>query len=189
MRRALVPLIAFVVLLASAPAASAKEWCVPPASGCADGNVGILQSALNLARMNPGPDKIRLGVAIYSSASGFTYSDNGSVTNSVTIRGVSARSTTLTRFASGRVLSMDNTAGARNSVSDLRLHITNSNSTGLVGSADVSRVVVAADPVVVNSVGMNVIPGSVRNTRVAMSVSGGNVGMDVSSGLPGDGVF
>src|SRR3954447_22541166 len=189
MRRALVPLIASVAMLATAPAAGAKQWCVPPASGCTDGNVGILQSALNLAQMNPGPDEIRLGAATYTSSNGFTYSDNGSATNSVAIRGVNSRATTVTRSTSGHVLSMANTAGARNSVTDLRIHITTSNSTGLLSSADVSRVAVAADPSVVNSEGMNVIPGSVRNTRIGMPVSGFNVGLDVGAAGPGDGLF
>jgi hypothetical protein len=189
MRRALVPLIAFAALLATAPQASAKQWCVPPASGCSDGNVGTLASALTLAQNNPGHDEIRLGVGTYSSSSGFFYSDNGSATNSVAIKGVNARATTLARPASGRLLFMSNTGGARNSVSDLRLHITNNSSTGLFGSVDVSRVTLLADPAVTNSVGMNLVPGSVRNTRVAMSISGGNVGMDVGSGAPGDGVF
>jgi PKD domain len=189
MRRALLPVIALIVFLATAPAASANEWCVPPATGCANGSVGVLQSALNLAEMNAGPDSIRLGAATYTSSGGFTYSDNGSATNSVAIRGVNSRATTVTRSTSGHVLNMTNTAGARNLVSDLRIHITASSSTGLLGSADVSRVAVAADPSVVNSEGMNVIPGSVRNTRIGMPVSGFDVGLDVGGGGPGDGLF
>jgi hypothetical protein len=189
MRRALVPLMASVMLLAFAPAAGAKQWCVPPASGCADGNVGTFASALTLAQNNPGPDEIRLGAGTYTSASGFTYSDNGSATNSLSIRGLSSRATTLTRPASGRVLSMDHPGGARNSISNLRIHITKNSSTGLVASADVSGVTVVADAAATNSVGMNVIPGSVRNTRVTMPLGGGTVGMDAGSFLPGDGVF
>jgi PKD domain len=186
MRRALLPLIVF---LATAPAASANQWCVPPASGCANGNVATLASALTLASNNPGPDQIRLGAGTYSSSSGFSYSDNGSATNSVTVKGFNSRATTITRPSSGRLLSLLGNGGARNAVSDLRLHITSSSSTGLLGSADVSRVAVAADPAVVNSVGMNVIPGSVRNTRVAMPVTGFNTGLDVGGSGPGGGVF
>src|SRR3954447_17854508 len=189
MRRALPPLVALVLLLTSASTAGANQWCVPPATGCTQGTVGTLQSALTLAEGNAGPDEIRLGAATYSNSSGFVYSDNGSATNSVAIKGVNARATTLARPASGRLLFMSNTSGARNSVSDLRLHITNNSSTGLFGSVDVSRVTLLADPAVTNSVGMNLVPGSVRNTRVTMSISGGNVGMDVGSGAPGDGVF
>src|SRR4051812_45962941 len=189
MRRALVPLIAFVALLATAPQASAKQWCVPPASGCADGNVGTFQGALTLAQNNPGHDEIRLGSGTYSSASGFSYSDNGSAANSVSLRGLSSRATTLTRSASGRVLSMDSAGGARNSISNLRIHITKNSSTGLVGSADVSGVAVVGDPAATNSEGMNVIPGSVRNSRVTMPLGGGTVGMDAGSFIKGDGVF
>src|SRR3954451_12896935 len=114
MRRALVPLIASVVLLAGAgaPAADAKEWCVPPASGCADGNIGILQSGLNLARMNPGPEQIRLGAATDSPVSGAcTYTDNGSATNSVAIKGVDSTATTLTRSSSGSILEITSSGG------------------------------------------------------------------------------
>src|SRR4051812_26609433 len=189
MRRALVPLIALVVFLTTASTAGANQWCVAPASGCAQGIVGSLQSALTLAQNNGGPDEIRLGAATYSNTSGFFYSDNGSATNSVAIKGVNARATTLTRPASGRLLSMVSPGGARNSVSDLRLHITNNSATGLLGAANVSRLVVAADPAVTNSVGMNLFPGSVHNTRVGMPLGGGNVGMDVGGAVPGDGVF
>jgi hypothetical protein len=187
MRGALLPLIASVAVLAGASPAAANQWCVAPASGCANGNVGTLQSALDLAKSNAGPDQIRLGAATYSGP--FTYDDDGSATNSVAIRGFNSRGTTITRPSSGRLLSLLGTGGARNSVSDLRLHITSSSSTGLLGSADVSRVAVAADASVVNSVGMNVIPGSVRNTRIGMPASGFNTGLDVGGSGPGGGVF
>src|SRR3954454_1166808 len=187
MRRALVPLIASVAVLGGASPAAANEWCIAPASGCANGNVATVQGALDLAKSNAGPDQIRLGGATYSGP--FTYDDNGSATNSVAIRGFNSRATTITRPSSGRVLSLAGTGGARNSISDLRIHITSSSSTGLQGSADVSRVAVAADPSVPDSVGMNVIPGSVHNTRIGMPLSGFNTGLDVGGSGPGGGVF
>src|SRR3954454_11244589 len=101
MRRALVPLIASIVLLANASAVSAKEWCVAPATGCADGNVGTLGSALTLAKNNAGPDQIRLGGTTYNGP--FTYDDNGTDTNTVAISGAGRSgafpeyNTTLTR--------------------------------------------------------------------------------------------
>src|SRR3954447_18938189 len=180
MRRALVPLIALVVLLTSASTAGANQWCVQPATGCTNGTFGFLQTALTAAESNAGPDEIRLGAATYSG--GFVYSDNGSATNSVAIKGVSSRATTLTRPSSGRILDMSRPGGARNSVSNLRLHITKNSSTGLVASADVSGVAVLGDPAVTAAEGMHVSPGSVRNTRVSLPLSGGSVGIDVGTG-------
>src|SRR3954451_22663322 len=87
MRRALVPLIAFAALLANAPQASAKQWCVPPASGCADVNVGTLASALTLAQNNPGHDEIRLGDGTYSNSSGFSSPNKATPTNTSPIKG------------------------------------------------------------------------------------------------------
>ena len=175
MKRALLPLI---VLLATAPAASAKQWCVPPASGCTDGNVGTLQGALDLASNTPGPDQIRLGGATYTSSSGFKYDDNGTSTNSVAIRGLSSRSTTLTRSSSGSILSIKGFGGAHNSVTNLRFHITTSTSQGLWGGiADVQGVAVAGDATITSGTGLIVVDGSVRSVRVAMPLSGNNVGV------------
>jgi PKD domain len=191
MRRALVPLITLMVLLASASAAGAKEWCVPPASGCADGNVGTFQSALNLAGSNAGPDSIRLGATTYTPASGgFTYDDGGSSTNSVAISGVSSDTTTLTRSSLGAILTITSGGGALNSLTDLGFHITQGSSTGLQGGrADATRVAVAGDPSITNSTGMALASGALRSVHVAMPVSGSNQGVFVTGGLATDGVF
>jgi PKD repeat protein len=193
MPRALVPLIASAILLAFAPAAGAKEWCVPPASGCADGNIGILQSGLNLARMNPGPDSVRLGASTYAPVSGsFTYSDDGSATNSVAVVGAGSEATTLTRSSTGAIFSITSSGGARNSLTDLRFHITSSGSTGLSGGdADALRVGVAGDPAINSSAGLSIASGSARNVNVAMPLGGSNQGVVVSSnsGAATDGVF
>jgi hypothetical protein len=191
MRRALVPLIALVVVLATAQAASANEWCVPPASGCANGNVPILQSALNLASSNAGPDSIRLGAATYTPASGgFTYDDGGSSTNSVAISGVSSDATTLTRSTLGAILTITSGGGALNSLTDLGFHITQSSSAGLQGGrADATRVAVAGDPSITDSTGLTLASGAMRSVHVSMPVSGSNQGVFVSGATPGDGVF
>src|SRR3954454_5966366 len=191
MRRALVPLITLIVLLASAPAAGAKEWCVPPASGCADGNVGTFQSALNLAGSNAGPDSIRLGATTYTPASGgFTYDDGGSSTNSVAISGGSLDATTLTRSSLGAILTITSGGGALNSLTDLGFHITQSSSAGLQGGrADATRVAVAGDPAITNSTGVALGAGGVRAVHITMPVSGSNTGVLLTGAVAGDGVF
>src|SRR3954464_10613217 len=153
MRRALVPLIVSLVVLANASAAAAKEWCIAPASGCADGNVATFQSALDLAKSNAGPDQIRLGAAMYDGP--FTYDDNGSSTNSVTIPGAGSTATTLTRSSLGAIFTITSSGGALNSLTDIGFHITQSSSAGLQGGrADTTRVAVAGDPAITNSVGL-----------------------------------
>src|SRR4051812_39581109 len=190
MRRALVPLITLIVLLASAPAAGAKEWCVPPATGCAD-SAADLQSALNLAGSNAGPDSIRLGAATYTPVSGgFSYDDGGSSTNSVAISGVSSDATTLTRSSLGAILTVTSGGGALNSLTDLGFHITQSSSAGLqAGRADTTQVSVAGDPAITDSTGLSLGSGAMRSVHVAMPVSGSNQGVFVGGATTGDGVF
>ena len=185
MRRALVPLIALVVLLAVAPAAGAKQWCVPPATGCTDGSAGTLQSALDLAKNNPGPDEIKLGVGTYTSSSGFTYDDNGSATNSVAIEGVNARATTLTRSSIGTILTITGVGATHTSVSRLRVHLTKGTSIGVsAGYANVVGVVVAGDASILNSTGLLLVSGAVRSVTVSMPVSGSNQGISsLSAGV------
>jgi PKD domain len=176
MRRALVALLPLAVLLATVPAASAKQWCVSPATRCTDGNVGTFQSALNLAKGNPGPDQIRLGAATYSGA--FNYDDNGSATNSVAITGISSRATTLTRPSSGIIFNLTGLGAAHNSVSNLRVHIAAGNSQGLWGGiVDLLRVGISADAPVTGSTGAVLPAGSVRSVGVSMPLSGGNQGI------------
>jgi PKD domain len=190
MRRALAPLVLTVAILAGAPAASAKEWCVPPATGCTD-NAGDLQTALDLARMNAGPDSIRLGATTYTPTSGgFTYSDSGSSTNSVAITGADSTATTLTHSSLGAILTITSSGGALNSLTDMGFHITQSSSAGLQGGrADATRVAVAGDPAITNSVGLTVASGAMRSVNVSMPLGGANQGVFVSGGTSGDGVF
>jgi hypothetical protein len=181
-------LIALVVSLAAAPGAAAKEWCVPPASGCADGNVGTLQSALDLAKSNAGSDQIRLGAATYDGP--FTYNDNGSSTNSIAITGAGSTATTLTRSSLGAILTITSSGGALNSLTDMGFHITQSSSAGLQGGrADTARVTVAGDPAITNSVGLTLASGAIRSVNVSMPVSGANQGVFMGGGTAGDGVF
>ena len=138
--------------------------------------MGTLQSALDQAKSNPGPDQIRLGAGTYSGA--FTYDDNGSSTNTVAITGLSSRSTTLTRSSGGTILTMTGAGNADNSVANLRFHITQSNSGGLSGgTADTAGVVVAADSPVTNSIGLFFTSGSARNVTVSMPVDGSTEGI------------
>src|SRR5436853_7374961 len=83
MRRTPALPIAIAALLASAPAASAKSYCVTPAIGCADGTFADPQTALDMAPMNAGPDTVHLGVKSYTTSAGFSYSDGGSSANTV----------------------------------------------------------------------------------------------------------
>jgi PKD domain len=187
-KRALVPLIVSMVVLANASAAAAKEWCIAPASGCADGNVATFQSALDLAKSNAGPDQIRLGAAMYDGP--FTYDDNSSSTNSVAITGASSTATTLTRSSLGAIFTITSSGGALNSLTDMGFHITQSSSAGLQGGrVDTTRVAVAGDPAITNSVGLTLASGAVRSVNVSMPVSGSNQGVFVGGGTAGDGVF
>lgn len=179
--------VALGLLLAPA-AASAAVYCVAPATGCADGSFADVQSALNAAQTNAGPDEVRLGAATYTSASPFAYNDGGTAANAVAITGAGRAATTLTRSTDGGILQL--IGNARNTVGDLRFHMTRSNSLGLQGgSADVLRVDVDADPGVGNCEGIQLSPGSAHDVRIAMAVSGGTQGFVGGGAGPADGLF
>ncbi|MFL5816097.1 MAG: PKD domain-containing protein [Conexibacter sp.] len=181
--------LAGALALALVPAAaSAAVYCVAPASGCADGSFGTVQAALTQAQANAGSDEVRLGATTYTSASALTYTDGGSTANSVTIAGAGRAATTLTRTTDGGILQI--TGNARNTVGDLRFHITRSNSFGLIGgSADVFRVDVDADPGAANLEGIQVIPGSAHDVRISMATSGGTQGFVGGGPASTDGLF
>jgi hypothetical protein len=189
MRRALVPLIPFVLLLAGAPAAGAKVYCVTPATGCADGNFATVQAALDQAKGNVGPDEVHLGATTYTSSGGFTYDDAGSASNAVQIFGAGRAATTLERSTNGTILQM--AGNARNTVTDLRFHITGTDlSHGLLGgSADVLRVDVDADAGVGNCEALQLAPGSARDVRVSMPAAGNTFGIVAGGPSASDGVF
>jgi hypothetical protein len=177
------------VVLALAPPAAAKVYCVTPASGCADGSFATVQAALDQAKGNAGPDEVHLGAMSYTSGGGFTYSDNGSAANTVDISGAGRTATTLTRSANGPILLLS--GNARNTVRDLRFHITGTTSSfGLQGgSADVMHVDVDADAGVTGSEGLQTQPGTVRDVHVTMPAGGGNYGVVGGGPAATDGLF
>jgi PKD domain-containing protein len=182
----IVPVVAMLVF---APSALAKEYCVAPAAGCADGTSQTVQDALDLAAANAGPDTVRLGAATYTSSGGFAYVGGASAANTVALVGAGRDATTLTRSTNGSILQLGGTP--RESVTDLRFHITGTtNSSGILGgSGDALRVDVDADASVVNSEGLQLNPGSARDVHIAMPASGGNFGFAGGGPAATDGVF
>ena len=182
-------IVPVVVMLVFVPSALAKEYCVAPATGCADGSSQTVQEALDLAAANSGPDQVRLGETTYTTATGFTYAPGGGATNTLNLVGAGRASTTLTRSTNGSILQLG--GSARNAVTDLRFHITGTtNSSGILGgSGDALRVDVDADANVVNSEGLQLNPGSARDVRINMATNGGNYGFAGGGPAATDGVF
>jgi PKD domain-containing protein len=182
---------AAVLFLAAAPPAAAKVYCVAPTGGCADGNFSTFQAALDQAESNAGPDQVRLGMATYTTSTGFTY--GGDATNSVEISGqgsIASFGTTLTRSTNGAILGMSGTA--RNTVRDLKFYIAGTTSSfGLQGgSADVLRVDLDSTPGLTNSEGLQMLPGSARRVNVRLPVGGSNIAIVTGgSSAATDGVF
>src|SRR3954468_7560422 len=155
-------ILPFVAMLLFAPSALAKEYCVAPATGCADGSYATPQQALDAAQANAGADQVRLGEATYTTSAGLTYDSGSGPTNTLALVGAGRTLTTLTRSTAGIVLWAQ--GGARDPFTDLRVHIAaSSNSIGLYGPVDALRVDVDTDPGVVNSEGVQLVPGSVRD--------------------------
>jgi hypothetical protein len=182
----IVPVLAMLVF---APSALAKDFCVAPADGCADGSYQNVKDALDHAAAIPGPDQVHLGAATYTSAAALIYDSGASAANTVAIVGAGRAATTLTRSTNGVILQPQ--GAARDSVTDLRFHITGTtNSSGILGgSADALRVDVDADAGVVNSEGLQLNPGSARDVRITMPTSGGNFGFAGGGPAATDGVF
>ncbi len=178
-----------LALLVFAPSAFAKDFCVAPADGCADGTYQTVKDALDHAAAIPGPDQVRLGATTYTSATALTYDSGASAANTVAIVGAGRALTTLTRSTNGAILQPQ--GAARDSVTDLRFHIVGTtNSSGILGgSADALRVDVDADAGVVNSEGLQLNPGSARDVRINMPTSGGNFGFAGGGPAATDGVF
>jgi hypothetical protein len=123
-------IVPFVAMLLFAPSALAKEYCVAPATGCADGSYQTPQQALDAAQANAGADQVRLGGATYTTAAGFTYDSGSGPTNTLALVGAGRALTTLTRSTAGIVLYVK--GGARDTFTDLRVHIVATpNSTGI----------------------------------------------------------
>ncbi len=94
---------ALTTVFVSVPAlASAATWCVSPATSCDSTHlVADVQTALNDASANPGPDTVVLGATTYST-NGYTYA--GDSTNPLTIEGAGPPLTLLATTAAGQTL-------------------------------------------------------------------------------------
>src|SRR5205085_8877168 len=99
------------------PSAFATDYCVVPATACtAPNTLPSVQGALTTAVFHPGDDRVLLGAATYSNASGFQYS--GSPGNSVELIGAGPGTTltstdlagTTLAFGSGTVRDLSLTA-------------------------------------------------------------------------------
>jgi hypothetical protein len=185
-------ILPFVGILLFAPSAFAKDLCVEPATGCADGGYATPQQALDVAQSNPGPDTVRLGEATYTTATGYQYNSGASTANTLSLSGAGRAVTTLTRSTAGGILTVQ--GSARDTFTDLRVHLTNTSSTsyGIIGgSGDALRVDVDADPGVTNSEGIQLLPGSIRDVRITMAPSGGTFGFVGGTNLTAatDGIF
>lgn len=183
-------IVPVALMLLFAPSAFAKEYCVAPATGCADGTFPAPQQALDAAQANAGADQVRLGEASYTTATAFTYDSGSGPTNTLALVGAGRGLTTLTRSSAGIVLYAK--GEARDTFTDFRVHIVaGPNSVGIYGLGDSLRVDVDADPSVANSEGVQLIPGSVRDTRITMATSGGTLGFvgGAAATAATDGVF
>jgi hypothetical protein len=139
--RLLAPLTAAVLLL-TASAASATDYCVAPNTSCGGTSVATFEAALDLADNANDADRIFLGTATYTApvATGYSYAAQF---NPVEVIGAGRGKTILTSPIGGSNQVLYLSAGTGSSIHDLTVRIPQNAAAGLSGlhtNADARRI-------------------------------------------------
>jgi hypothetical protein len=183
--------VAFAVSLAAGASASANTYCVPAGGGAGCSNPGALalQSALDAASANPGPDTVKVAagafVPVACSSAGFSYSGSG--TNSLTLSGAGA-TTVLTcpaDYDNAATIPILTVIGPA-TVSDLEIRLPSGlhdRGLQLSGGASANDLTAVSDPGAIGAaVPVQMTGGSLTNSLIGDSLSDNGVALIASAG-------